>query len=326
MSDIIYDGGKRGRQPMVFRIFLRRGALALMTASLAPPPLAAQPPPDYSLQPNPGDLIGGTPEVVARCVHQVRMEGVRWDAYNETLNARIAFARRLPAMSEIERSLEIRRLNLAILSESPDRAERQRQLDLLLDARARDPASHGASLLRDYVEEMRGHVEDARRHWRSSMAECVSMAWNATARPQPAGPALSPAGAPAPGDGSWTGTYVSRAYPTIFQFTGGGATLSATFDGRFSDVHNAGRLGNCRASADGGFDCDYKYRHEDAQKTGDVSGRMHLTHRSRCMIEEGDSVITAVDLKALDGSPATSPSLYVGAKGGGNTYDRQGCS
>jgi hypothetical protein len=132
------------------------------------------------------------------------------------------------------------------------------------------------------------------------------------------------AGGPGSGDGSWSGTYVSRAYTTTFQFTGGGSSLSATFDGRFSDVHNSGSISNCTPSADGGFDCTYKYRHEDAQKTGDISGRMHLTHPDRCTIVEGASEITAVELTSRDGSPATSPSLFVGARGG-NTYDRQGC-
>ena len=310
---------------MAFRTFLRRlPALALATAFLAPAPLAAQPPmPDYSLPPDSGRFMSADPAVVARCVHQVRMAGVRWDAYNDALNQRIAVARRLPVMSELERSVAIRQISLAIETDSRDKVELQRALDLLLDARARDAGAYGAGLRREYLEEMRRKVEDARESWHAGMMDCIATATAAASTPGQQ--VVVPVGPAAPGDGSWSGTYVSRAYPTTFNFTGGGSALSATFDGRFSDTHNNGAITNCRRGADGGFDCDYTYRHEDSQKTGQVSGRMHLTHADRCTITEGESVITAVELKSLDGSPATSPSLYVGARGGGNTYDRQGC-
>ena len=75
--------------------------------------------------------------------------------------------------------------------------------------------------------------------------------------------------------------------------------------------------------ANGGFDCDYTYHHEDAGKTGEVHGKTHL-NRNGCQIFE-KSKITAVELKTLDGKPATSPSLYVGAEGS-NTYNKQGCT
>lgn len=311
---------------MAFRTFPRRGSALAFVACLGSAPLAAQLPADYSQQPDPGQLIGGTPERMARCVHQVRMGGIRWDAYNQQLAARIDFAERLPTMSEMERSAIIRRLNLAIASEGGDMAEMQRTLDLLLNPSARQSGGYGAQLLHDYVEESRRRVEDARERWRTGMAECVTNAimadYNA-AHPQPAAVPIGPA---APGDGSWSGTYLSRSYPTTFRFTGGGNALSATFDGRFSDTHNNGSIGNCRPAADGGFDCVYTYRHEDSQKAGQVSGTVHYAHPSRCTIEESNSVVTAVDLKSLDGTPATSPSLYVGARFGGNTFDRQGCS
>ena len=286
---------------------------------------AAQPAmPDYSQQPYASGLPGGTPEIVARCVHQVRMAGVRWDAYNAALNDRIVVARSLPTLSDADRAMVTRKINLAIASESPDKAEMQRALDLVLNPATRNPDSYGRSLLNGYVEEMRAQVEEARRQWRARMAECVATAASAARTPSTLNVFLS--GPAAPGDGSWTGTYVSRSYPTTFHFTGGGTALSATFDGRFSDTHNSGSIGNCRRAADGGFDCDYSYRHEDSQKAGQVSGRVHYTHNGRCTIEESGSVVTAVDLKSLDGTPATSPSLYVGARFGGNTLDRQGCS
>jgi hypothetical protein len=123
--------------------------------------------------------------------------------------------------------------------------------------------------------------------------------------------------------GPWTGTYITDNFPTTFQFSGGGSSLSASFDGQNGDSHNVGSL-SCRPASGDAFDCDYRYHHEDSGKTGEVNGTMHLTRTDPCTLSE-QSRVTAVDLHTLDGQPATSPSMYVGAEGS-NTYHKQGCS
>jgi hypothetical protein len=288
------------------------GLIALAAAAV-PRPLAAQDRlVNYSAPPTDDILSAADPQLRDECSRAPEVAAARWDANNAKITARVAVAERLATMSELKRNLLIRQINLAIASDDPASAEMQRALDLLVDPQTHDPRdAMGQERVRAYLAEARQAADGSREAWLAAMHACLAHA-------------AVPAAPPPPGDGSWTGSYVSRSYPTTFNFTGGGSTLSASFEGRFGDSHNKGRIYNCRPTPDAGFDCEYTYQHEDAGKKGEVSGNIHYTHSSRCTIEETSSVITKAEFRTLDGSPATSPSMYVGARSS-NTYDRQGC-